>query len=193
MKPNQLATIVLRLLGVYCLVEVIPLFSFVPTAIAFVQSESVDGRGNLAATAAILAATVLPVAFKLLAGVLLLAFSTKWGDRLAQPFSAGENTTAISFEQAQALAFAVAGVLIFADTLPQLFHSLSRLANWALAGRNDWQSQKGYRIYSFQEATASVGIIAKAALGLVLFFRARGFANFWRSLRSFGTPKPPQG
>ena len=38
----------------------------------------------------------------------------------------------------------------------------------------------------------AVGVLLKAALGLWLFFGAQGFVNCWRSLRNFGTPKPPQ-
>jgi hypothetical protein len=32
------------------------------------------------------------------------------------------------------------------------------------------------------------GALLKTALGLWMFFGARGFANLWRSSRNFGTP-----
>ncbi len=192
MKPNQIATLGLRLLGIFCLIDVIPLFSIVPTAVTFAQSEFVGGRSHTWQNVVLLMAAILPFVFKLVVGILLLLRSKTWGERLVQENVAPENTTAISFEQVQALAFAIAGVLIFADALPQLFSSISHLVNWGMAGRDDWQRQTTYGNYSFREVTAAVGVVAKAILGLLLFFRARSFANVWRLLRSYGTPKPIQ-
>jgi len=192
MKPNQLATLTLRLLGIYCLIDVIPSFTIIPTAVAFAQSEPIDGRSHMLTNVAVLVAAFLPFIIKLVAGVLLLVYSKTWGERLAQQEVAAENLTTISFEQVQVLTFAGIGILIFADALPQLFNSIFHLLSWMMAGQDDWQRQNSYRTYSSREVTVAIGIIAKAILGLVLFFRARGFAHFWRSLRSFATPQPPQ-
>src|SRR5688572_19970780 len=120
MKPNQLATLVLRLLGIYCLIQVIPAISVVPTAVSFAQAPSVDGKEHTLLNLTIILAAVLPFAFRFIAGVLLLAHSVKWGERLIPKDGSQGNIAAISFEQAQALAFAIAGVLIFADALPSL-------------------------------------------------------------------------
>jgi hypothetical protein len=38
----------------------------------------------------------------------------------------------------------------------------------------------------------AAGIILKTALGLWMFFGARGFANLWRTLQNFGTPNPSE-
>jgi hypothetical protein len=100
-----------------------------------------------------------------------------------------ENITAISFQQVQALTFAVAGVLIFADALPSLFTSTFNLANWFETHGSHPELQSNSTLRS---GLTALGTLAKALLGFGLFFCAHGFANFWRSLKNFGTPKPPE-
>jgi hypothetical protein len=115
-----------------------------------------------------------------------------WGEKLT-PKNIGEgNITAVSFEQIQILAFAVAGVLIFSEALPQLLNSISSFFTSLnqVAGRSQ---PPAYTEFNWRSLLSAIGTLLKTALGLWLFFGAHGFVNFWRSLRTFGTPKPPPG
>ncbi|MGA2241630.1 MAG: hypothetical protein ABSH11_06280 [Verrucomicrobiota bacterium] len=184
MRANQLATLVLRLLGIYCLmmfVPMVPLFS----SVLFYARSSNDGFG----TAALILCVLFSV-FWLGVGILLIVCSVSWGEKLT-PKNIGEgNLTAVSFEQIQMLVFAVAGVLIFADALPQLLNSISAFFTSLnqTASRGQYPANEKFNRHIFLSA---MGTLLKAALGLWLFFGARGFANFWRQLRNAGTPKPP--
>jgi hypothetical protein len=185
MKANQLATLVLRLLGIYCLVvyvPIVPLFS----GILFSARNASDNSGI-----ATIIIVVLFLVFWLGIGISLIACSVPWGEKLA-PKDVGEaKTSAISFEQVQTLAFAVAGILIFAEALPQLLNSVSSffISLNQVTGRNQYPPNDQF---NWRSLLAAVGTFLKAALGLWMFFGAHGFANFWRSLRNFGTPKPPE-
>jgi len=180
MNANQLAALVLRLLGIYCLVEFIPFVSVFGSAI-FHAGSTHDNSGIAAMIIAILS-----LVFWLGAGILLIAFSVPWGKRLTKDF-AESNVTALPFEQVQVLAFAVAGTLIFAETLPQLFSRIYSLTQ--LAGRDQ---HGGMKAEIWLTLLPAVGTFLKAGLGLWMFFGARGFANSWRWLRNFGTPNPPK-
>ena len=185
MKANQVATLVLRLLGIYMLVESIPLVfrSFTPAY-------------DTISTGAVLLAfwSLLFIGSRIIMGILLITLSVSWGEKLTPKSINNEAISPITFEQAQTLAFAVAGVLIFAGTLPQLFVSIVSL----LLSLLRFKSAGDALVYPFMvrdswySVETSAGMLLKAALGLWLFFGAHGFANFWRSLRNFGTPKPPQ-
>ena len=194
MKPKHLATLVLRLLGIYCLIQVIPAITISTSTVAVAQGSTVtQGRPDRPEFAMIAAIAMagLYLASWLVAGILLIVRSVPWGERLT-PKEVGEgNLTAVSFEQIQALVFAAAGVLIFAGALPQLLNSMVSLLSGMnqLVGRN---SSGGTSPYIWRALLTAVGTLLKAALGLWLFFGARGFAGFWRSLRTFGTPNPPQ-
>ena len=184
MKPILLAMLLLRLLGIYCLTQGVPVLGMFGTVILYAQN--LEGASMTSA----LVASLLPGLCFLAMGVLLLVCAKSWGEKLVPVVTDDMSASPISFEQVQVLAFAVTGVLIFADALPQLFNSVSQLLNWATAGKGDWQRQGAHRAYSIQEATVAFGTVLQAILGLFLFFRTRGFANFWRSLRQFATPKP---
>jgi len=188
MKANQLATLVLRLLGIYCLIQVIPALNVVINIMPFVQEAPMGGHDGTFSKITFLMVLSLPFVLRLIAGILLLRCSVTWGERLVPKENGQENITTISFQQAQGLAFAIAGILIFADALPTLFTGVFNLVNWyeARASHSEFQSNSTLR----GELTA-LGALAKALLGLGLFIGANGFANFCRALKNFGTPKPP--
>jgi hypothetical protein len=186
MKANQLATLVLRLLGIYCLIQVIPTIAAVTTAVSFVQAPPVDGKEQILSDIAIVMVAMLPFACRLVFGIFLIARSVTWGERLTAKITGQENIAGISFQQAQVLAFAIAGVLIFADALPSLFLGIFNLAIWFKAHTSHPELQSNSTLRS---GLTALGALAKALLGLGLFFCAHGSANFWRSLKNFGTPK----
>ena len=177
MKPNQLATLVLRLLGVYCLALVIPTISFGLSAVSLAQAEPADGKDDRFFDIALVVSGVLPIFIRLATGVLLLVQSRKWGERLVPKDCGQENITAVSFEQAQLLAFAIVGVLIFASALPSTFKSIFNLAQSLTDSSVYWASR-------WRQGTEATGSLIEAVLGLVLFFRAHWFVKFWRSFQS---------
>ena len=180
MKLNQVATLTLRLLGIYCLIASIPHFSVLGNFIVLGRLRSaVDAFGLLLA--------FLPGVFMLVTGVLLLVLAGPLAATITPQAAAETTVTPISHEHVEALAFAVAGVLIFFSALPQLISSFFVLIN-AAASQSRWAVSPTYVGYTLRDGLVAVGTILKAAAGLVLFFRARGFANFWRSMRNFATP-----
>jgi hypothetical protein len=184
MKANQLATLVLRLLGIYCLIVFIPFVSVFGSAIFYAGST----HDNSGITAIIIA--ILALAFWLGVGISLIVYSVPWGKRLTKDF-AESSVTALPFEQIQVLAFTVAGVLIFAESLPQLFNSIYSFFVSLNHLANKDQYPTGTRFNEWRTLLIAVGTFLKIGLGLWMFFGARGFTNLWRSFRNFGTPNPP--
>jgi hypothetical protein len=186
MKPNHLATLVLRLMGIYCLVLLIPMAELLNNVFFYAQNSS-SGIG----VASVIIALIVTVGW-LAAGISLMVFSRSWGEMLSPTKSEEGNITAVSFEQVQVLAFAVAGVLIFAGALPQLLNNIFAFLQYLIQLKQENPYPNGRWPFNRFGYAAAIGTFLKAALGLWLFFGARGFANFWRSMRNFGTPKPPQ-
>jgi len=187
MKPNQLATLVLRLLGIFCLIQFIPAIAITSSAAPIIRAPDSFGSSVIVAETFVF----LFLALQLAVGILLIAKSVPWGEKLMPQKTDEAPLISTSLEQIQALAFGVAGVIIFSETLPQLANSfvsiLTLLAPTAKGA--------GYPIDNFfiwRSFFIAMGTLAKAALGLWLFFGAHGFTKFWRTARNFGTPKPPQ-
>jgi hypothetical protein len=189
MKANQLATLALRLMGIYCLVMSLSFVELFNRAIFYAATS----RDSLSVS--LLLATFLAPTGWLAAGISLLVFSKPLAERITSETEEENNggVTTVSFEQAQALAFAVAGVLIFAQAVPQLIHHIFTVLFYLFGLNHGNQGLPFDQQARRTEFSTAFGGLLKAALGLWLFFRARGFANFWRSLRNFGTPKAPEG
>lgn len=186
MKAAHFATLVLRLMGIYCLIALVPMVQLLNSFILYAQSSS----GTMSAP--LIAMTILLVGVWLAVGIALIVFSSPLGKRLCPESASEENIANLSFEQVQRLAFAVAGVLIIAETLPQLLNNIFSLFDyWIQAKRTDTPSDQHWLFNRYGIATI-IGTFLKAALGLWLFFGAAGFANLWDSLRNFGTPQPPK-
>jgi hypothetical protein len=191
MKANQLATLVLRLLGIYCLIEFMPAISASSSTIPYVFAPtqypaSEHDNNSLPIILTLLVLLLLAVHFVI--GILLIVKSVPWGGKLVPSNTDQTTAMAVSFEQVQTLAFAVAGVLIFAGALPQLLNSFFLIfaATGGLA-----KNIQSYN-YNWRTLLVAIGNLLKVAFGLYLFFRASRFAGFWRSLKDFGTPMPPQ-
>ncbi len=71
MKPNQLATLVLRLMGIYCLIGLVPLAEFLNSAMIYAQNSS----GSSGTTVLII--TVSLSTIPLAVGISLIIFSHK--------------------------------------------------------------------------------------------------------------------
>jgi hypothetical protein len=173
-------------MGVYCLVQALPMLSMLASLVIFARNS--EG----ASVAMAFLASIFPGGMMLLTGILLLIFSNGLARRLSPISSLDEKNFNISFDELSVLAFTVTGILIFADSLPQLANSCNTLLSWVTTEKQDQMYQPAYSKLTFYEISAAAGVVVKAILGATLFFRARGFVNFWRSLKTFGTPKSSQ-
>jgi hypothetical protein len=192
MKANQLATLVLRLMGIYCLIQFI---MGATTSLPLVPALVVLGLERFNASEMIGLVTVLLfLAVQLTVGILLVVKSVPWGEKITPQNSAETAITPISFEQLHVLAFAVVGILIFAGAFAQLINNfLSFLLLHKIVSQIASQNQNLHDVASrWRILLTNFGTLLKAGLGLWMFFGAHGFANFWRSLKNFGTPKPPE-
>ena len=177
MKANQLAILALRLMGIYCLVEGISMLPFFVTA-TFGGAKGPDFSMAIGGAATLVVISAV--------GILLIVFSVSWGGKLTPTEASEEKNSPVTFRQVQVFGFALAGILIFANALPQLFNSIFNLL------RATSTNPDGFFNTSRSQIEYAIGTIAKAVFGIGLFFGADGFANFWSSLRNFATPKPPQ-
>jgi hypothetical protein len=179
MSTRNLAIVGLRLLAVYCFVESIPLFSQFVLMISLPHQE-IFGTSESAA----FRMALLPCGSLLLLAALLFAYSVPLARRLAPDESASPAEMACTFEQLQAIAFAVAGILILAAALPSLGRAAEGLITLYKyrreSGAVDLHELRGSWLYSF-------GVIAQIIIGLVLLLNPRGFRNIWNWLRTAGT------
>lgn len=179
MKANQLATLVLRLLGIFCIIQVIPAIAMTASTFPIIISQEHLSRSEIAS----MVMATLFLAVQIAIGILLIVKSMPWGEKLTPGNADDTNIVAVSFEQVQMLAFAVVGALIFADALPVLLNSISSL--FSLLNRMaDGEHSPLRAQYLWRTLLSTGGNLLKTALGLWMFFGARSFAKFCRPLCS---------
>jgi len=179
MNPFTFAVVGLRLLAVYCLIHAVtPLFQ----ALGYWAGGIAAGE-RFAQTYPIIFSNTLPAVVLAGFAVLLFWYSEPLARRLAPPVSA-ETLTGCSFEQAQTLAFAAAGILILVTSVPAVLQSLGNVlelsAGFQRAGLHSaWDP---YQIW-----TRLGGAVVESGFGLWLMLNPRGFRNAWHWLRTAGS------
>jgi len=180
MSPINLAIIGLRLLAIYCFVQAMPLFSAFGLVVAVSHP---DALGFSQSSTAIFSA-LLPGGSLLVLAIVLFIFSEPLARRLASSLSTDAKESVCTFEQLQALAFAVAGILILATSLPSLGRALQDLfilySYHKQGGTNPTDRVFSSWLYS-------IGVFAQLAVGLSLLLNPKGFRNALRWLRTAGT------
>jgi uncharacterized membrane protein len=174
MTTKNLAIVGLRLLAIYCFVQCVPLLSMLSTYLS----------SNLGMPASELLSFLLAGGSLLLMAVLLFVFSVPLAGRLAPDDPAGQKEMVCTFEQLQATAFAVAGILILVDVVPKLVRVLSGLISLYSQRRDGLTPQPR----DFAESWVYlVTEVATVVLGLLLVLNPRGLRNAWHWLRTAGT------
>ncbi len=175
MSSINLAIVGLRLLAVYCFVQAIPLFSAFGLVAAMYASDSFRGS---------IFTSLLPGGSLLVLAVVLFIFSEPLARRLVSSSSADAKEDVCTFEQLQSLAFAVAGVLILATSLPSFGRALQGLFI-VYSYHKQGFTNPADRVFS--SWLYSVGVIAQLVVGVLLLLNPKGCRNVWRYFRTAGT------
>jgi len=187
MKANQLATLILRLFGVYCLIQIVP--TIVAMSSMIIVAKTVAHSDNPIFTTFI-QSSIAPICW-LITSILLFLFSVPLGEKLTAGID-NEKITQVSFDQVQIIAFAVVGAWLATAGLSELFSGIYS-ALTSMQHFNAKQYPNGPQYIDWHLILRAFGEILQTAIGLWMFLGAHGFANFWRLARNFGTPKPAQG
>ena len=162
MKTVPLWNVGLSLIGFFALVQALVLFPYLATSGA-VLVQYVQGRALVLVITILI--TILPFGLLILLGVLSVAHPTAVA-RFLWPGAAAEEQAPELRDEVAVLMFAAVGILVFAGALPELFRAtLSMLVS---------SSTEASRLQPI------AGGLARALLGVFLFFRPGAVLAFWR-------------
>jgi hypothetical protein len=179
MTPINLAIVGLRLLAIYCFVQAIPLFSAFGLIAAMFSPGAFSGSQSTA-----IFTSLLPGGSLLVLAIVLFIFSEALARRLTSSLSGDGKEIVCTFEQLQALAFAVAGILILTTSLPSFGKALQSLFI-LYSYHQQGATNSADRVFS--SWLYSIGVFAQLAVGLLLLLNPKGFRNVWHRLRTAGT------
>ncbi len=178
---SQLAALLLRLMGVYCLIRSIETLS---------QGLVIPAAGQVVGSGWAFAAIVVSAAWLLVCAIALLRFAAPLGNLLATaPDPPEETSIGESSDRWMAVAFMVAGVVLVVWETPQpLLQAFVNLSIWRSA------ADSVARDSALDGALFLLGLVlVRVIMGVILVFGAKRIATAILRLRGFPGEKDTTG
>jgi hypothetical protein len=177
MNSRETASLVLKLLGVYAIIEALPLFQYLGS-LSLMPTMSHGEQIGLMLRAWIFFVALVPFALISIAAYLLLTRSDNIAGLLVKEPQSLIPAGSLSARDIQALVFSVVGVLVFLRGLPGVCRFailLSYLGPGYFGNRTE---------DAFMRVVSDLGPLIQCVLGIVLFLQARGLANLWHRIQA---------
>jgi len=175
MTKREFASLVLKLLGVYAIIEALPLIQYVSMFLGMLGRPN----GEWPVGAWPWMATTTPFLLVGGVGVILIARSDSLAGWLVTDDSKMDMRSGLSAQDVQAIAFSVVGVLVLLQAVPRLIHVIAAFSQIA--------SDEKMKSSLLRSACVSLAtLLIQVGLGVALFFGSRGLANIWTRLRVAG-------
>ncbi|MGD2094273.1 MAG: hypothetical protein PVH77_04615 [Phycisphaerales bacterium] len=174
MTKRELAAFILKLLGVYAIIQSLTLRQYISLMLASLGR----GNDNVFRLAWVFLCTSVPFALMLVIAIILLARNRRLVSTLVKEDGPTGLGTSLSSQEIQAIGFSIVAVLVFLLAVPKLVQFFVALWYIQSAGfegvrpglvRNAWQS--------------GLSVAVQLTLAVLLFFRGRGLANIWRRIQ----------
>lgn len=174
MTKIQIASLSLKLMGIFSIIQAIPILRELSASFAFknfVQENASPSFNYL------LFGILISIFLLLILGACLIFFS----DNLAKKIMKENNDkllTDVSAKDIQSIAFSIVGLVMIVIAIPKLVQLGANLQALKSAGAD---SSKGS--ISVGTWVYSIGIAVQFVIGIVLFFGAKGLSGIWHSLQ----------
>jgi len=180
MTQRELASVALKLLGVYAVLQAI-FYLEAEVGFGFFLNKTVLNQTDFGAPAAagLLILGFIPCITAGAIGALLIVRTQWFARRLFRDDRELDLSSTLSSEDVQAVAFAVVGVLVLLLAIPRTTEVLSQITSMLQIG---WSGVRDMQML-FQTYVTTFGVFAQVTLGVLLFFKAQGLAHFWHRLQ----------
>ena len=184
MKSKELASVLLKVLGVYCIAQSLPYLGALPVLLA-PQSSMASAAGvpwAMAGPWAVATSILVPLALLASAAMVLIYFNRQLVDRLFPTAEDPALEGGVLLEELYVLAFVITGVVLLARyvafNLPAVIWKITMV----------WQDYSTLsQMYSRGMLTDAIGLIVSVALGLYLILGGRGIYGLIMKLRRGGS------
>ncbi len=174
MQEKQLASLSLKLLGIYSVVQSIPLLQ--PIGMAYeTWLRFTDQKINVVS---FFISALIPSFLLIVLGCALIIFSGRLSEKLVFQESFGQTASSDSGRDLQAIAFSVLGAAIFVLAIPKFGQTICYLFLTSHSTQSDYSEQ-----LSRGNIPYIVGFIVQFVIGAGLFFGAKPLTAFWHRLQ----------
>ena len=175
MTKRELTALILKLLGIYAIIQSLPFLQFFPAILGGLGYET----GRTPNQVWVYVTMSIPFALTAVAGIILLMNSHSIACVLVKDDGDAKLSASLRAEEVQAIGFSVVAVLVFLSAVPRLAQFIGYA--WFTASARSSQAPMAVHIMSLWQNGLSFAI--QCGLAIVLFFRARGLANLWHRIQ----------
>lgn len=173
MTQKQIASLSLKLLGIYSIIEAIPLLRELSQVFAW-RGSKIEMESGPIHTDLLLIGIMTSVGLLLLIGCCLIIFSKSLTKRMITEEEIINGTTELTAKNIQAIAFSVVGLVMIVIAIPHLVQLAANLQALKSAGAESVKEsiQIGTWVYS-------IGMAVQFIIGILLFLGGRGLSSIW--------------
>lgn len=177
MTKNDIITLALKILGIYCIIVAILTLRF---TISMIFSFYVD-QPSAPSLTSIIVGSLIPLVFLILLSYFLIAKSDTLSKLLIQNDDKEKIIQSFSLEDMQAIVFSVVGVIVIIWALPKLSQIVTQISFLKIHREDPLSIRIGQRLIS---DIIDVGF--RLILGGYLFLGGRGLAKVWHKIHPLG-------
>ncbi len=167
MDKQLVASLGCKFLGIYALLESIPLFGNIFQTYAFASGEPAFGM-------ALILSTSIPFVLLVSSAIALIVFSNKFANKMIDLEGEENSGQTITFKDLQSIAFSVVGLVLLLLSLPKMVQIGCNIYAVKAAGDERNVAEIVRNTWSFALATGIQFVI-----GFVLFIGADLFSTLW--------------
>ena len=173
MKKRDIASLALKLLGIYAFIVSISMLQ----SIVFVISRFIHTQEANLLTSII--GFLIPLILMITFGIYLLKASDKLSNRIFTGIENNNSTMKLSSHDVQAIAFSIIGVFLITNVIPKLFQKIAQLLSLVSIQDRVLLKTVGQRL-----SEDLLEMIIQLILGLYLFLGGKGISKLWHKIQS---------
>jgi hypothetical protein len=177
MAQNKIASLALKLLGIYTIIETIPLLKDLAEVFAWrgskIEMVSREINTNLIFIGILATGGVL-----ILTGLCLIRFSNALAKKMVDKNEINNSMTELSAKNIQSIAFSFVGLVMVVLAIPHLVQIAANLQALKMAGSETIKQNISIGTWAY-----SIGLAAQFIVGLLLFFGGKGLSTLWFKLK----------
>ena len=172
MKITELASVSLKMLGIYCFIKIIPIVQAIVDTQNLKNIQSFDPSADFST---IFTGSIVSLFLYILLGLCLLFFGDKIAVKISPKNSYSESDQTTESKTLQAIAISVVGLLVVALAIPKIMQFGVNAYSMRAYTVEPHLTQK----LSVKNVAFIVGALSQFFVGLLLFIGSSFIAHFW--------------
>lgn len=177
MTKHQIASLSLKLLGIYSIIEAIPLLKELSQVFAW-RGSKLEMEGGFPNSDILLLGIMLSVGLLLVIGLCLIIFSKALASKMVTSQELEDPTAELTAKDIQSIAFSVVGLVLIVFAVPHLVNIAMNLQALKNVGVDSAKHNIAIGTWAY-----SIGIAVQFIIGILLFLGGSGLSSIWHSIQ----------